>query len=103
MEHGFPVGDELAVRPVRAIRGQNNLHALAAEYNWPDGVVEAIIDLEVRYPEWLVWYYKGGVPAMPDPVFRAQPRGQGWLPSLTPLEAPTAEQLEQLIRKADGL
>lgn len=89
------------VAELKADLVEQNRELIAQRQNWPPGALEAVRGLEGRYPGWSAWYTTGGLPADPQPGYRARQKGDGF--NRPVLAAPRPQRLAALIEALDGL
>lgn len=90
--------DQMTLRTIGPEMAERNRELLAERLKWPDGALEDCRRLEELHPGWHVWFAPGGLPASPDPRYRAEP--PPW-PRREELSAPTASELSELIRQTE--
>lgn len=56
---------------------ERNRRLIAERLGWPDGALEAVVQLEQAHPEWNIWWTRGGLPLGAPAGYRASLRRHG--------------------------
>jgi len=72
---------------------------IAKRLGWPDGALEACVELEADFPDWVVFWTRGGLPSDRDPGYRAVLNLHGFVCSL---RAETVEGLRDQVATVDA-
>lgn len=87
-----------ALHPIDDDLPRRNRRVLAERQGWPDGALDACLELEQAYPRWAVLWTKGGLPRDPDRGYRAYATVERVLYDVF---AETAEVLRERLADAD--